>query len=47
MALDKLMLPSTAFYQQKTQAALETSLGRIELSKYCNSYEEYVDKIMC
>ena len=46
MALDKLMYPSTAFYQRKTQPALDKGLSRIEHSVYCNTYEEYQEKIL-
>lgn len=41
MALNKLLYPSLAFYQNKIKPTLETGLSRIEYSAYFNSYEDY------
>ena len=38
MALDKLLFPSLAFYQNKIQPTLKEGLSRIEYSSYFNCF---------
>ena len=41
MALNKLMYPPLAFYQNKIHPTLDVGLSRIEYSAYFNSWEDY------
>ena len=42
MTLQKLLYPTAAFFQDKMLPTMETGLGRIELSKYFNTSQEYL-----